>query len=226
MIIPKDKSVIPSCDVTNLQELEDLVLETNPVEGIGGYKVGITLSVRFGLGNVVRAVRKFSEKPVIYDHQKAGNDIPDLGKPYAQLMKECGVDAAILFPFAGPVTMFAWIDALQEEGVGVIVGGCMTHEGFIESEGGFVNWEGIYPLAYQKGVRDFVVPGTRIGVIAEIKERFPDITLYSPGFVAQGGEISEAAAVAGDRWHSIVGRGIYSQENKRKAAIDLTSQLT
>ena len=48
---------------------------------------------------------------------------------------------------------------------------------------------------------------------------------YTPGFVAQGGKISDAARVAGDNWHAIVGRGIYKAKNKKQAALELTREL-
>ena len=43
--------------------------------------------------------------------------------------------------------------------------------------------------------------------------------------MAQGGVISDAAKVAGNYWHAIVGRGIYRAEDIRKAALELTSKL-
>jgi len=52
-----------------------------------------------------------------------------------------------------------------------------------------------------------------------------DLTLYVPGFVAQGGMISEVAKVAGPRWHAIVGRAIYGSHNIRSAAKEITNQL-
>jgi len=47
----------------------------------------------------------------------------------------------------------------------------------------------------------------------------------APGFVAQGGKIEETTKVAGDRWHAIIGRGIYEAEDFEKAAREFTSQL-
>jgi len=48
---------------------------------------------------------------------------------------------------------------------------------------------------------------------------------YAPGFIAQGGKIEAAAKVAGDRFHGIVGRGIYQAKDMHAAAIEHTSQL-
>lgn len=99
-IIERYRSVIPACDVPTLEEFEEIVKETADVEGIGGYKVGLELGLSYGLGRVVEVARKYTAKPIIYDHQKAGTDIPDTGKNFAEVCKRAGVDAVILFPQA------------------------------------------------------------------------------------------------------------------------------
>ena len=69
-------------------------------------------------------------------------------------------------------------------------------------------------------VTDFVVPGNNLEMIKKIRDGLEasgvQPVFYAPGFVEQGGSISEAARVAGDRWHAIVGRGIYwnKEENR------------
>ena len=238
MLIEREKSIIPACDVRSLEVLQKIVATTCSVEGIGGYKVGITLALRFGLPCVVSAIREFTDKPVIYDHQKAGNDIPDLGLEFAEIMVEAGVDAAILFPFAGPVTLTDWHSALSGSEVTVMVGGRMTHKAAVEEEGGWVaKWFQIYDEALKLGVTDLVVPGNKMEVVEYVLGLCSDYgggrneagcdqhTLYAPGFVAQGGSISEAAKVAGSRWHAIVGRGITKADDYHEAALELTQQL-
>ena len=51
-------------------------------------------------------------------------------------------------------------------------------------------------------------------------------TFYSPGFIAQGGKINDAAKVAGNMFHGIVGRGIYQAKDIHAAAVEHTSQLS
>lgn len=230
-IIQTDRSVIPACDVP-IDLFEKIVKETGDIEKIGGYKVGLFLGLDYGLPKIVETARKHTDKPIIYDHQKAGTDIPALGEKFAGVCKKSGVDAIILFPQAGPETEKAWIKAAQDEELGVIVGGLMTHPRYVRSEGGYLANEAImemYGNAADLGVADFVVPGNRPEDIARIREFLEekDITptFYAPGFVAQGGVISDAVKVAGDYWHAIVGRGIYKAENIREAAFELTSNL-
>ena len=231
-IIERYRSVIPACDVPSLEEFEEIVKETADVEGIGGYKVGLELGLSYGLGRVVEVARKYTAKPIIYDHQKAGTDIPDTGKNFAEVCKRAGVDAVILFPQAGPETERAWIYHALDRGLKVIIGGRMTHPAYAVSEGGFITDEGaleMYGIGARAGISHFVVPGNKPDVIKQVREVVEvegvEPVFYAPGFIAQGGNISDAAKVAGNRFHGIVGRGIYRAQNKRAAALEHTSQI-
>ncbi|MHA1675638.1 MAG: orotidine 5'-phosphate decarboxylase / HUMPS family protein [Candidatus Njordarchaeales archaeon] len=230
-IIQRERSIIPACDVP-LELYKEIVKETYDVEGIGGYKVGFFLGLNYGLPRIVEITREYTDKPIIYDHQKAGTDIPDIGKKFMDICKGAGIDAVILFPQSGPETEKAWIESALEKNLGVIVGGLMTHPKYIRSEGGYLVDEAIieiYLNAADLGVTDFVVPGNRPDDIRKIREALEEKGIYpifyAPGFVVQGGEISEAAKVAGNNWHAIIGRGIYNEKNKRQAALKLTSKL-
>ena len=232
LIIGRDRSVIPACDVPTLEHFEKLVKSTCDVEGIGGYKIGFELGLRYGLRTVVETARKYTDKPIIYDHQKAGTDIPDTGRNFARVMKEASVDAVIMFPQAGPETERAWIYHALDHGLKVIIGGRMTHPAYAGSEGGFITDEGaleMYRIGARAGINHFVVPGNKPDVILQVKEAVEaegvSPVFYAPGFVAQGGKIGEAARVAGDRFHGIVGRGIYQAKDMKQAAIEHTSQL-
>lgn len=231
-IIKLKRSLIPACDVATLAEFEKLVKETANIKKIGGYKVGFELALAYGLGAVVKAARKHTKKPIIYDHQKAATDIPDVAEKFAGVCKKSGVDAVILFPLTGPETERAWIKACQNKGLGVIVGGEMTHKAFLESDGGFITPTApkkIYEIAAELGVRDFVVPGNKPEKIREYRELLEakgvKPVLYSPGLVAQGGSLSEGAKAAGKSWHAIVGRGIYGAKDMKKAAEELCREL-
>jgi len=231
-IIKQERSVIPACDVPTLEEFEILVKETASVKGIGGYKIGFELGLGYGLEKVVKMARKYTNKPIIYDHQKAGTDIPDTGKNFAEVCKKAEVDAVIFFPQSGPETERAWIYHALDKGLKVIVGGRMTHPAYAVSEGGFITDEGaleMYRIAAKVGINNFVVPGNKPEIIEQIRgvveAEGVNPIFYAPGFIAQGGNISDAAKVAGDRFHGIVGRGIYQAVDKKAAAIEHTSQL-
>lgn len=230
-IIPRDRSIIPACDF-DIKTFESVIMETGDIEGIGAYKIGIVLGLQYGLPRVVEVARKYTDKPLIYDHQKAGTDIPDMGTKFAEVLANAGFNAAILFPQAGPITQEAWTKVLQDKGLDVLVGGLMTHKGFIRSDGGYLADESImeiYQNAANTDVTNFVVPGNKPEAIAKIRKILEEIGIepvfYAPGFIAQGGKISDGAKVAGERFHGIVGRGIYEADNIKAAALEHTSQI-
>ena len=231
-IIKQEKSIIVACDVPTIEEFEELIKQTANVDGIGGYKIGFELALDYGLKKVVEIAKKYTDKTLIYDHQKAGTDIPDTGKNFAMICKKAGVDAIIIFPQAGPETERAWIYHALDNNLGVIVGGKMTHPAYSQSEGGFISDEGvieIYRIAARAGINNFVVPGNKPDFIKTIRKIIEDEGVepifYAPGFIAQGGKIEDVAKVAGDRWHAIIGRGIYQASDMKKAALEYTSQL-
>ena len=230
-IIPIDRSVIPACDV-GLERFEEIVRETDGVPKIGGYKIGASLALSAGLPRVAEVARKHTAKPLIYDHQKACTDIPPTGQAFVAAVKDAGIDAVILFPLSGPATQTAWIQSAQEAGLAVIIGGHMTHERYLLSEGGYVDDAAVakmFTIAANHGITDYVVPGNKPSVISGLRELLESHSVqpvfYAPAFIAQGGQISEAASVAGARWHAIVGRAIYESREIRKAAEALVTHL-
>ena len=230
-IIKRPRSIIPACDVS-IDIYKKIVKETSSIDGVGAYKIGFQLALTHGLPKIVEITRKYTDKPIIYDHQKAATDIPDTGIKFMGTLKNAGVDAVILFPQSGPETQKAWIDAALKKKLGVIVGGLMTHPMYVRSEGGYINDESIkeiYLNAANQGVVDFVVPGNKPEFIKEIRELLESKGIkpifYSPGFIAQGGSISEATKVVGSKWHAIIGRGIYEAEDIKKATLEYTSQI-
>jgi len=230
MIIKIPKSIIPSCDVSTLEQLRKLVKETCSVEGIGAYKIGFELALRYGIPVVVNTIRKETDLPIIYDHQKAATDIPEMGNKFMDAVD--GVNAVILFPVMGPETEKAWIEAGKKAKMPIIVGGEMTHPSFLKKDKGYIDDEApkkIYELAADLGVRDFVVPGNKPEKIQQYKTLLENKGIkpvfYSPGLVTQGGDVTEGARAAGNNWHAIVGRAIYDAKDMHKAAKEMVSKL-
>lgn len=224
------RTVIPACDV-DLQKFEEIVRATADMEKIGGYKIPAT-SGRKGWEKWAETARKYTGKPLIYDHQKAGTDIPDTGRQFMKDLMEAGFDAVILFPQSGPLTQVAWTGEAIQQGLMPIVGGDMTHKGYRRSDRGYIADEApeeIYRRAAGQGARHFVGPGNQPDKIKLYRDVLlaegVDPIFFAPGFVAQGGKISDATKVAGDKWHAIVGRGIYEAADIREAAEEHTSKL-
>ena len=228
-IIKLKKSIIPSCDVDSLEKLGKLVKSTCSVKGVGAYKIGFELVIPFGMEKVVKTIKKITKLPIIYDHQKAGTDIPEIG---VKFMKVCRlVDAVILFPQAGPETEIAWIKAAHQAKMQVIIGGEMTHQAYLNGAGGFIDDDApkrMYEIAASMGVVDFVIPGNKPEKAMEyvnlIKRKVKNPVFYSPGLIAQGGRINDLAKKL-DSWHAIVGRAIYEAKDMKKAAEELAKKL-
>ncbi|HSH58602.1 MAG TPA: orotidine 5'-phosphate decarboxylase / HUMPS family protein [Acidimicrobiales bacterium] len=225
------RSLIPACDV-DLPRFKQIVHEIHDLPQVGAFKVGAALGLSVGLPAVVEAARAFTDKPLIYDHQKAGTDIPDTAAGFMRALRTAGLDAVILFPFTGPATQRTWTQAAVDEGLDVLVGAHMTHDGFLAADNGYIETSSttrIYEMAAAAGVRHFVVPGNQPDVIKHVREvvsaETTDAVFYAPGFIAQRGQISEAALVAGSRWHAIVGRAIYEAADIRSAVASLSHSL-
>lgn len=228
-IIKLKKSIIPSCDVDNLEKLSKLVKATCFIKGVGAYKIGFELVIPFGMKEVVKTIRKYTKLPIIYDHQKAGTDIPEMGEKF---MKACKlVDAVILFPQAGPETEVAWIKAAQQAKMPIVIGGEMTHQAYLKEAGGFIDDNApkrMYGIAASMGVTDFVIPGNKperaLEYVKIIKNKIKNPVFYSPGLINQGGNITDLAKKL-DSWHAVIGRAIYEAKDMRKVAEELTKEL-
>lgn len=221
-----EHGIIPACDVNAVEEFENIVKNTCNVEGIVGYKVGFTLGLKYGLSSLTEVVTKYTDLPIIYDHQKAGTDIPQMGNQFAMVCKEAGVKGVIIFPQAGPNTERAFIKSILDNNLTPIVGGEMTHPCYLHSEGGFLRNdapEEMYKIGAKEGAEYFVVPGNRIEKIKKYREMLSKIIdepkFCFPGIGRQGGDIAKAFdATGGFPAYAIIGSGIYKQPDIEKAA--------
>ncbi|MBI4019290.1 MAG: orotidine 5'-phosphate decarboxylase [Candidatus Aenigmarchaeota archaeon] len=213
----RDHGIIISCDISSKQKLKQLVASTCFIDGIVGYKLGFVLGLELGLLNAMDVIRDECELPVIYDHQKAANDIPGMGIKFAEVMKAARMDSAILFPFTGIEAEKSWIAALQKNGIMPMVGGEMTHPGFFD----YIKQdapEKIYSVAASMGVGFFVVPGTKPERIKEISQMFPEKKFCFPGIGTQGGDLAKAFESAPGSSYAIIGSAIYDAKNPSESA--------
>lgn len=216
--------IIVACDIKTIEELKNLVQATCSVRGVVGYKIGFILGLGYGLKNVVSTIKEITDTPIIYDHQKAGTDIPAMGTEFAAAMKRAGIDSAIIFPQAGPKTEEAFITALKQEDIEPMVHGEMTSQ-FLQSEGGFIldsAPEQIYEIAARLGVEHFIAPGNKPGSTRKyvnILSQFVKPKICIPGIGRQGGDIKTAfAACNGCPAYAIIGSAIYNATDITAAA--------
>lgn len=229
-LIDQRRSIILSLDVSTLERAITIVKETAEIESVSAYKIGFSLALRYSLPKVVEEIKLICpNKPVIYDHQKAGTDIPDTGDDFMQICKDAGVDATIIFPLSGIATQKAWIKAAVDIDLKLIVGGMMTHSGFTTDNGGYLDpiaIKDIYKTAIIHEIEDFVVPGTKPEFVKELittlfeKESIEPV-FYSPGLITQGGNVSEISEILKYDWHAIVGRKIKDAKDIQRSVKEI-----
>jgi orotidine-5'-phosphate decarboxylase len=218
------RGIILACDVGDIDALKQLVTAVDTVKGITGYKFGSLLTLRYGLKAVARALRRITAKTLIYDHQKAGLDIPSMGSEFAAACRDSGVDALVLFPLGGPRVVEAFVGGALKAGLTPIVGGALPLEDYVIRGGGYVSGTAlarISRLAFDVGARDFVIPATDAAAIRSHCRTFEgaETRLFMPGIGALGGEIQTSLGLAkGKPCFAIIGRAIYAAPNPRKAA--------
>jgi orotate phosphoribosyltransferase len=233
--IERDKGIIPACDVP-LEVFGNILEATHDIPEVVAYKISGLRSGRKGWETWVEKARKHTDKPLILDYQKAGNDIPDLADDFMTDVKETGFNAIIIFPFAGGLTHSEWIRAAFENDLEVIAGGEMTPPNFKLSEGGYLADQMLTPMYIRSakyGVNNFVVPANKPesskAHVEAIRKAVPGIKVsaYSPGLVAQGGDVS-AITESFDRWYGIIGRGIIGdiKTEKRYKTVDEMREAT
>jgi orotidine-5'-phosphate decarboxylase len=223
---PADSGVIPALDVESIEELQRIVEVTHDVEGVAGYKLGVVGALHLGLRRAVRVIQGITNLPVVYDHQKAGPDIPDMAAKYASICKKAGVHSLILFPLAGQRAVREFVGHAQREDLVPIVGGALPFAEYYVSGGGYVADDAldrILALSMTLGVADFVVPANDPETVRHHAETLragvDEPGVFLPGIGALGGTIEEAfAAAAGCRRYAVIGRGIYESKDPRTRA--------
>lgn len=224
----KKYGLIVACDVNNFSTLEMLARDLGDLNFITGFKIGMHLTLKSGLFKTVEAVKEHTQKPIIYDHQKYGTDIPDVcGGEILKMIRKAGVDGLIIFPQSGIETLKATVKGCRKYGLTPIVGGVMTHKGFLVNEGGYIDdqaTERIYMDAAKLMVKYYILPGNRIELMKKFKEnilRFvsePKILFPGVG-LGQKGDIRVAfQTTLPVPSYAIVGRSIYRSNNVKEAA--------
>jgi len=217
--------IVCACDVDDLDAVTRLVEAVDGIDGVTGYKIGSLLSLRFGLAAVVRAFRTLTQKTLLYDHQKAGLDIPSMARDYVAACHDAGVDALILFPLGGPRALEAFVGETLRGKLTPVVGGALPLPDYFVRDGGYVAADALARIvdrAWALGARDFIVPATDGRVIrrhARSLHARGGGRLFLPGIGPLGGELQEALAAAKETSaYAIIGRAIYAAADPTAAA--------
>jgi orotidine-5'-phosphate decarboxylase len=232
--LPPRRGIVLAADVVSLEELRHLSELSTEFPQLLALKLGFLLALRHGLAEAVKVVRSVSTLPIIYDHQKAGTDIPQMGKPFASTCRDAGVDGIIVFGQAGPRTIEGFVSAARGCGLLTIVGLTMSHPQYLASEGGYIADdapERVCRLALDLGCVNFVLPGNRTNIVANFAQgplsKVLGATLFMPGIGSQGGSIEDAFVAA--RPHTpvaIIGSAIYGAAQPREAIAHFVERLS
>jgi orotidine-5'-phosphate decarboxylase len=221
----RETGIIPAADVESLSELRRIAEIARALPEVVAIKIGFSLSILPGLKTAARVVQRVASLPVIYDHQKAGTDIPKTGDLFARRCSKAGADAVIIFPHGGPETLEQYIKGALKYDLIPMVGLEMTHKAYKRSEGGWMADESpdeACAIAISLGVNHFVLPGTRPGTVRRFAlgplHNLARATILMPGIGSQGGSIATAfAAAAPHRRFAIIGSAIYDADDPQKA---------
>ena len=208
--------------------------ETHGIDEVIGYKIGAAPALYNSLAWVVGTVSKYDpNKKIIFDHQKAGNDLGAMATPILHSIASSGIREVIIFPFTGEQIALEWLDAAKKFALTPIFGGYLTDPNFDT----MVDTDRLFRMFDQvrmTGVTDFVLPATRESFTSNILHYFSyfDIdpayphTYYMPGIGAQGASLDFVKEL--DYEYNvipIVGRSITQDENIRAAACELLDAL-
>lgn len=226
--------IVPALDIDSPERLEFVVKATTNVPGIAGYKLGLTSVLRFGLKESMRRLRDLTDLPVLYDHQKAGPDMPDMAKKFSVMCAEAEVDGLILFPVAGPTAVDGFVGESIRAGITPVVGGEIPVPDYGVSGGGYLlddALDRILARAAMNKADHFVLPAHDTQKIIRwsdwIAANVEDPVVFLTGFGPLGGtiETSFAAASACARRFAIVGRLITGATDPAEVSASLYRQM-
>src|SRR5215472_11643245 len=130
--------IVIALDMEDLDQMRQVVERTTAIDGIVGYKVGLTATLRLGLAGAAATLRPLTDLPLVYDHQKAGPDVPDMAQKFAATCRAAGVDGLILFPVAGPRAVREFVGNALKNEILPVVGGDLPLPDYNVAGGGFI----------------------------------------------------------------------------------------
>lgn len=225
-LIAAKAGIIPALDVDDGDRLKRVVEATCEVDGVVGYKLGAVVALRLGLKPAVDLVRQFTDLPVLYDHQKAGADIPSMSDGFTKVCRDAGTNGLILFPLAGREAVRQFATRTRKRGMTPLVGGELPYPEYRARHGGFVidsALSRIFDEAMDVGVDHVIIPAHDPRKVRRharvVRRRFDDVWVFLPGIGALGGKIEEAFGAAEDcRRYAIIGRAIFRARQPKSAA--------
>ena len=148
------------------KSLIETIEVTENIPFVVGYKIGTLPVLEAGLKDTLISIRKISKKPLLYDHQKLGSDLPGLYKGrMLDLIKSYGADGVFIFPLGGKEVLEAIINKCIDIELTPVVCGDLSYKGFFAEEGGYIDidiQQRIYLDAASYGVSHFMMSCNRV----------------------------------------------------------------
>ncbi|MCL4378733.1 MAG: hypothetical protein M1409_10240 [Actinobacteria bacterium] len=146
--------------------IEDIVAITKEFNYIAGYRLGTRPIIKNGLRDIVNLIKKQTSKPLIYDHQKFGNEIPEICSGcILDDIKDSGIDGIVILPLAGKKVFESIINKCNKINLLPVVCGDLSYPGYFSSEGGYIDnntQQKIYIDAANLGVSHLIMSCNRI----------------------------------------------------------------
>ena len=225
--------ILIALDMESLDQMRRVVEQTTAIEGIVGYKVGLTATLRLGLGGAVAHLRFVDRFAAHLRSSKGGSG--------------CARHGAEIFRHVQGGRR-RWIDFVSHRGSSrrrrvcrkrlcsnrllPIVGGDLPFPDYNASGGGYVvddALDRIFRKAIEIGVDHFVIPGNTAAKVAHhagwLVEKIERPALFIPGIGALGGSIAATfSAAPGCDLYAVVGRAIYDAADPAEAARRLAGE--
>lgn len=222
--------IIVALDADSVDACKRSIDLTTGIEGVVGYKFGMTMALRLGLAESVRQLRAHTDLPLLYDHQKAGPDVFDMAGKFSAIAAEAGVDGLILFPIAGPRAVEGFVGEALKRGILPLVGGDLPFPDYNVSGGGYVAddaLERIIDESIKAGADHFVIPGNTTAKLEyhakRLKKNNP--VFIVPGIGPLGGKLGDLVPAAqGCSVYGVVGRAVYGAPDQAAAARALVAE--
>ncbi len=213
--------IIPSLDV----DIKEAIAVTESIkdlkEEIAGLKIGSILAWRYGLPKIIEEIKSICDFPIIFDAQKAGNDIPKIVRQQVKVVADIGIDAFVASPHgAGSKTLNCFVEACFDFGVIPIIVIEMTQPQCNVFLAGNAP-EIVLGQALKLGVENFIAPANKLDRLKYYKNISNDfdkkIKIFSPGVGPQGGGPESAVQAGAD--FVVIGRSIYTAEDPREVVV-------
>jgi hypothetical protein len=158
--------ILVDLNTTDISDAGDMIDCSTGLDFVVGYKVNTGLVIEEGLKKAIGLLKRKTDKPLIYDHQKLGSDFlePDDGN-FFEIVKNSDVDAIIIFPLSGKKVLESLVSKCKKVKLTPVVSGDLPYYGYFLDEGGYISYEvqeRIYLDAASLGVSHFMMSCNRI----------------------------------------------------------------